>query len=303
MSAPIRDGLYAQLPNGIRLHYAACGEAGKPLLLFVHGFPEAWFKWEKMLAEFGGERFAVAPDLRGFNLSSKPAAVEKYRAEALVEDLVQLIELLGYAKATVVAHDWGGAVAWQLAIRVPQRVERLIIVNSPHPYLFWRALQGSPAQRKASAYMNFFRKPGVEAALAKDDFRNLEGAFRGPGGPASWYTPERRARYHAAWSVPGEDGSHALTGGLNYYRVSPLHPPVPGEPEPATREWKPADWMVRVPTRVIWGENDTALLPELLDGLGELVPDLKIKRIPDASHWVVHEQPATVSALIRSFLA
>lgn len=302
MSAAIREGNYASLPHGIRLHYAASGEAGRPLLLFVHGFPEAWFKWEKMLGAFGGTHFAVAPDLRGFNLSSKPSAVEKYRADELAGDLASLIESLGYQKAVVVAHDWGGAIAWHLAIRMPQRVERLIIVNSPHPYAFWRALQMDPAQQKASAYMNFFRKPGTEAALAHDGFKLLEAAFAGPNGPASWYTPERRARYHAAWSVPGEDGSHPLLGSLNYYRGSPLHPPARGDPEPGERQWKPEDWMVRVPTRVIWGEADTALLPVVLEGLEKLVPDLRIERVPGASHWIVHEQPEKVGELIRSFL-
>ncbi len=300
MGTPVTAGLFATLPNGIRLHYASGGEVGKPLLLFVHGFPEAWFKWEAQLAAFGGDYYAVAPDLRGFNLSSKPAALDRYRAEHIVEDLKLLIEALGYPHATVIAHDWGGAIAWNLAIHVPQRVERLIIVNSPHPYLFARALNSSPAQQKASAYMNLFRRPGTEALLAKDDFKFLDAVFHGPLGQASWYTPERRARYHAAWSVPGDEGSHPMTGALNYYRASPLHPPTPNDPAPA---FKKDDWIVRVPTRVIWGEADLALLPVVLEGLDELVPDLRVVRVPDGSHWLVHEQPAAVTAIIRSFLA
>lgn len=303
MNAPVRDGQHAQLPNGIRLHYACAGDPSKPLMLFVHGFPEAWFEWEEQLAAFGQDHFAVAPDLRGFNLSSKPPEVEQYRADRIAEDLRLLIGALGHTRATVVAHDWGGAVAWTLAIIAPQCVERLVIVNSPHPYLFARALLQDPAQQKASAYMNWFRKPGTEALLAQDDFKNLDMAFHGPDGPAAWYTPERRARYHAMWSTPGEAGSHALTGGLNYYRATPLHPPTQQEPGPDLSRMKREDFTVRVPTRVIWGEADTALLPGLLDGLDELVPDLRVTRVPGAGHWLVHERPEEATALIRSALA
>lgn len=303
MTMPVRDGRFAQLSNGIRLHYAASGDPAAPLMLFVHGFPEAWFAWEAQLAAFGVDHFAVAPDLRGFNLSSKPAEVEQYRADRIVEDLKLLIEALGHSRAIVVAHDWGGAIAWSLAILAPQWVERLIILNAPHPYPFARALRHDPAQQKASAYMNWFRKPGTENLLAQDDFRNLDAAFRGPEGPAAWYTPQVRARYHAMWSTPGEGGSHPMTGGLNYYRASALHPPTADDPGFDPARMKPEDWTVHVPTRVIWGEADTALLPVLLDGLDELVPDLRVTRVPQASHWLIHEQPEAVGALIRAALA
>lgn len=299
--AAIQDGQFAALPNGVRLHYASAGRRGAPLMLFVHGFPEAWFEWEAQLTAFGEDHYAVAPDLRGFNLSSKPAAVEAYKAKLIVQDLLLLMDHLGYERAIVVAHDWGGAVCWNLAVFQPARVRTLVIVNSPHPYTFARELAGNPAQRAASAYMNWLRASGSEAALVKDDFKLLDGLFTGGGqGPAGWYAPSLRARYHAMWSVPGEGGSHAMTGGVNYYRVSPLHPPE--DAAPAALSLKAEDWIVRVPTGIIWGERDIALLPALLDGLDALVPDLRIVRIPDGSHWVVHEQPERVNALIRSFL-
>ena len=293
--AAITDNQFDDLGNGIRLHYASAGERGRPLMLFCHGFPEAWFEWEAQLAHFGDDHFAVAPDLRGFNLSSQPPEVENYRAKLIVEDLRLLIARLGYESAIVVAHDWGGAIAWNLAISTPTLVEKLVIVNSPHPYLFVRDLSSDSLQQRASEYMNWLRAPGSEKALAKDDFRLIDGFFEGRGqGAAHWYTPQLRSRYHAMWS-------RGLAGGVNYYRASPLHPPKTGEGTGAI-QMKPEDWTVRVPVRVIWGEADQALLPRLLDGLDQVCPDLEVHRIPEGSHWVIHEQPERINRLIRSFL-
>ena len=311
MAAKVRDEQYADLTNGIRLHYASAGEAGKkPLLLFLHGFPEAWFTWEAQLAEFGADYFAVAPDLRGFNRSSKPAEVEAYRAKHLVEDIRLLIEYLGYESAVVIAHDWGGAVAWNLAVFHPELVERLIIVNSPHPWLFMRDLMSNPIQQAASAYMNWLRAPGSETALVKNDFKNIEQFFHDERGTVpAWLTPQVRNRYHAMWSFPGAtdaDGkaTHGMTGGVNYYRATPLHPPpAGGTGDGSVPAFKKEDWIVRVPVRVIWAEADRALTANLLDGLDTVCPDLKVERIPEGSHWIVHEQPERVNALLRSFLS
>lgn len=293
---------FATLPNGTRLHYASAGQRGKPLMLFVHGFPEFWYAWEAQLAAFGQSYFAVSPDLRGFNLSSKPAEVEAYRPKRIVQDLAQLIGALGYDQCIVVAHDWGGAVCWNLAIEHPQWLRQLIIINAPHPWLFARALAQDPAQQQASAYMNWLRQPGSEARLAADGFARLTTLLSGPDAPApAWFAGETRQRYLAAWSVPGEGGSHSLTGAVNYYRASPLHPPAPGEPGPDISRLDPARFVVHVPTLVIWGESDPALPKSLLDGLDDFVPDLRVERIP-GTHWVVHEQGERVNALIWSAL-
>jgi pimeloyl-ACP methyl ester carboxylesterase len=303
----IDDGQYAHLPNGVRLHYARAGVAsGRKLVLFLHGFPEAWFAWEAQLAEFGRDHLAVAPDLRGFNLSDKPAAVEAYHIKHVVEDIRLLIEYLGYASAIVVCHDWGGAVGWHLGIFHPELVERLIVINSPHPWLFMRELANNPVQQAASAYMNWLRKPGVEAALVADDFQVIERFLEDEQGTRpAWYTPAVRARYHAMWSTPGAPDasgapSHPMTGGCNFYRATPLHPPLPGEPSRALPP--PEDWRVEVATRVIWGETDRALTTGLVDGLGLVCKDLELQRIPEGSHWIVHEQPDRVNALIRGFV-
>lgn len=192
--AAITHPQFADLPNGTRLHYASAGRRGAPLMLFVHGFPEFWYEWEAQLAAFGDTHFAVAPDMRGYNLSSKPAEVDAYRPKPLVQDLEQFIAALGYDSAIVVAHDWGGAICWNLAIQHPERVARLVIVNSPHPWVFANALLSDPAQQAASAYMNWLRQPGVEDVLAADGFDKLEGFFNGMGQPvAEWFTPDVRA--------------------------------------------------------------------------------------------------------------
>ena len=282
--------------NGVRLH--ALREGSGQLILFVHGFPEFSGAWAAQLAEFGRDHLAVAPDLRGFNLSSKPAEVKDYRPKQLVGDLVGLIEHYSPGrKALVVAHDWGGAVAWNLAAQRPDLVEKLVIINSPHPVTFARELAHSPAQQKASAYMNFFRRPGAEDVMAEDNFRRLFGMLRGPSGE-SVLSEAEKLEYAKAWGQPG-----AIAGGLAYYRASPLHPPQEGEPGAAALTIDPASFRVLVPTLVIWGEADTALLPSLLDGLEDYVPNIRIERVPEGSHWIIHEHPARVNGLIRAFFA
>jgi pimeloyl-ACP methyl ester carboxylesterase len=289
---------YAQLPNGMRLHYASAG-AG-PLILFVHGFPEFWYEWKGQLDAFSSDHRAVALDMRGYNLSAKPADVKAYRARYLVEDLRLLIDHLGGGPCVMVAHDWGGAVAWTFAAQHPEYLRRLITINAPHAITFARELRDNPAQQRASAYMNLFRSEKAERVLSENNYARLMrmtiDAWTANGGPA---TAEDRGAYLAAWSQPG-----ALTGGLNYYRASPLHPPEPGAAGDAVDlQLDPARFHVRTPTLVIWGERDEALLPGNLDGLEAYVSDLSVVRVPDASHWIVHERPQLVNRLIRDALA
>ena len=297
MTAAIQSNQFAALSNGTRLHYASAGEPGRPLILFVHGFPEFWYEWQAQLVEFGNDHFAVAPDLRGFNLSDMPGDLSAYKARHIVDDLRLLAAHLGYEKFILVAHDWGGAIAWNLAIALPQLLHKLIIVNSPHPYLFMKALATDPNQKASSDYMNWLRAEGSETALAKDDFALMEDFFFGKGKPhAPWFTSETRAKYHECWS-------RGLTGGVNYYRASPLHPPTDDHPGPLKLQMNPDDFRIKVPTRVIWGECDIALPKTLLDGLDALIDDFKLERIPEGTHWVIHEQPERINRLIRGFLA
>jgi pimeloyl-ACP methyl ester carboxylesterase len=280
--------------NGVRLHYAAAGRG--PLMLFVHGFPEFWYAWRAQLAEFGRDHRAVALDTRGYNLSSKPAPVEAYGIDHLVEDLRALAAALGHARFTLVAHDWGGATAWAFAIAHPELLDRLVVINAPHPGVFVRELRDNPRQQKASQYMLAFRSPEAEALLSANDHAALQQALWGAPPAREAFTDDDRRAYLAAWAQPG-----ALTGGLNYYRAARVGPPAPGEaPRPSP---DPGALTVRVPTLVIWGERDTALLTGNLDGLERFVPDLTVRRIPDGTHWVIHEQPDLINRLIRDYLA
>ena len=283
--------------NGVRLHYAHAG-AG-PLVMFLHGFPEFWYCWQRQLLELGRDHHAVAPDLRGYNLSDRPPAVEQYKARVLVEDIRQLSRHVsgpGDEKFVLVAHDWGGAVAWGFAIAHPELLHKLVIVNSPHPVPFARELSANNAQQDASQYMNLLRSEKAERLLSENNFARLskmtlDAWSRGPPDPVE------DAAYHDAWSQPG-----ALTGSLNYYRASPFYPPTDDDPGAAALRLDPAALVVRVPTMVVWGMQDRALLPGLLDGLEAVVPDLRVERLADASHWVMHEQPEKLNALIRDFI-
>ncbi len=293
--ATVSDGHFAALPNGVRLHYACAGEPGQPLLLFLHGFPEFWYAWHAQLAHFGDTHFAVAPDLRGYNLSDQPHAVESYRAKLLLQDIEQFIDALGYERCVIVAHDWGGALAWQFAILRPQRVERLLIINATHPVPFAEGLARDPAQQAASQYMNWLRAPGSEQALAADGFRVAEKLMLGMGDSPGWFDADVRARYHACWS-------RGLRGGVNYYRASRVHPPTDTEAGAAGLALDAAAFRVPVPVRVLWGEQDRAMLPTLLDPLDRFVDDLVVTRVADASHWIVHEQPERVNRWIAESL-
>ena len=281
--------------NGQRLHYVTVGE-GK-LMLFVHGFPEFWYEWQNQLDEFGKDHQAVALDMRGYNLSSKPIDVADYRAKHLIEDLRALIEHLGHKKCILVAHDWGGAAAWTFAANYPAYVEKLVIINAPHTATFARELTNNPAQQAASQYMLFFRMEKAERVMTENNYARLVGMLKSAGSNGAWLTDDVKAKYIEAWSQPG-----AVTGGLNYYRSSPLYPPTAEDPGASAIKIDPARVIVHMPTLVIWGDADSALLPSLLDGLEDYVPNLTLKRIPDGSHWVIHEQPELVNKYIRAFI-
>jgi epoxide hydrolase 4 len=288
--------------NGVRLHYAKTG-AG-PLIVFVHGFPEFWYEWKHQLAEFGKDHLAVAPDMRGYNLSSKPTALDDYQMPKLVEDLRALtsgiLKAAGQTKFTLVAHDWGGVVAWVFAAQHPDMLDRLVIVNAPHPTIFGRLLREDPEQQKASQYMLMFRSAAAEATLSQNDYEPLVNAVLGAGLRSGTVTDDDKKEYIAAWSQPG-----ALTGGLNYYRAAQIGPPPQGGAVPSQEAAAAAapPMVVKVPTLVIWGEKDTALLTSNLEGLDRVVSRVTVKRIPDGTHWVVRENAPEVNRLIREYLA
>ena len=290
------------LPHGPTLHCRTSGPSGAPVLLFLHGFPEGAFVWDALLEHFsrpenGGYR-CVAPWLRGFGPSSAPADAKDYRPKHLVQDILALsaIESPDAPLACLVAHDWGGAVAWNTANQFPQQMQRLAIINSPHPGTFLRELQTSPAQQAASAYMNFLIRPDAESLLAANDFQRMWRFLNRPDGtPPAWLDEATRAQYHATWSA-------GLTGGCNYYRASPLRPARPGDPAVDAVQLPRSMLTVDVPTWVLWGLDDIALLPSLLDGLDSYIPRLTLETVADADHWVIHTHPARVIAGLTAHL-
>ena len=295
----------AELPHGITLSCRAAGERGRPLMMFLHGFPEAAFIWDELLEHFarpehGGFR-CVAPNLRGFERSSAPTEVEAYRPQLMVQDIAALAaaESADGRIDTLVAHDWGGAFAWAWGNLHGDRLGRLVIINSPHPGTFARELRENPAQQQASAYMNFLARPDAEALLAKEDYKRMWPFFTlmnaGPEG-FGWLTEAEKDKYRAVWNL-------GLTGACNLYRVTPLKPPLPGASVDSIPLLPRERLVVERPTLVLWALDDAALLPGLLNGLEDYVPTLQVEKLPGATHWVVHERPQVVAAHIGRFVA
>ena len=283
--------------NGLRLHCMTAGDG--PLMLLLHGFPEFWYEWKNQLKEFGRDHLAVAPDLPGYNLSEKPAELDQYQINVLVEDIRSLADHFRRGrKFTLVGHDWGGALAWAFAGAHPEQLEKLVIVNAPHPAIFARLLATNADQQSASQYMLLFRSAGAEAFLSANNYAPLVEAVLGDLLRSGRLDESDKQAYLKAWAQPG-----ALTGGLNYYRANQVGPPAASESRPSGNVGPDqAQCMVQVPTLVIWGEKDIALTTHNLEGLNQFVPELTVKRIADGSHWVIHEKPAEVNQYIREFI-
>lgn len=292
--------------NGVDIHYVTVepdldavdhptGDA--PLVVLLHGFPEFWYAWRHQLEPLAAAGYrVVAPDLRGYNRSSQPDGVDSYAPEQLVGDVRGLIEHLGYARAAVVGHDWGGAVAWETAIREPELLSQLVVMNAPHPESYQQTLLRSPEQLVKSWYVFFFQVPWLpERLLEADDYRAVDEMLTETAAPGA-FTEEEVQRYKRALARSGD-----LSGPVNYYR-SIVRENAGRQlrsllPNAVTREAT-----VDVPTLVVWGEQDQALSTDLLDGLEEWVPDLRVERLPEASHWVQADQPERATELLLEFL-
>jgi pimeloyl-ACP methyl ester carboxylesterase len=273
--------------NGIRMHYVQAGE-GRRLLVLLHGFPEFWWSWRYQIPALSRHFTVVAPDLRGYGETDKPRW--GYELDVLVNDIVSLIHELGYARAIVGGHDWGGALAWALAIAYPQRVERLIALNIPHPALMARALGYNWRQMLRSWYILFFQLPLLpEALIRANDFQSVERAFRDMAVDKSRFDDVTIGRFKAALARPG-----ALTAALNYYRALLR--------QGARRMFSGSGMRVQAPTLMIWGERDFALGKELTYGTERFVSDLRIHYLPNCSHWVQQERPDEVNQFMLDFL-
>lgn len=271
--------------NGIRLHAMTQGERG-PLVVLLHGFPECWYSWRQylpFLAEHGYR--AVAPDLRGYNLSDKPKGVINYQAPILARDVYELIHALGAEKAVVVGHDWGAAIAWYLAMYYPQAVEKLVICNVPHPAKFAEGIRTWPQLRK-SWYIFAFQLPWLpEYMMQRDLYGVMEQVMRGSAVRKEAFSDDDLRVYAEAMSQPG-----ALTAALNYYRAI------------VRWGWRLPVQPISAPTQIIWGEEDIALGKELTYGTERHVPDLRIHYIPNCGHWVQQEALQEVQEVLLEFL-
>lgn len=286
------------LKTGVTLNVALAGPADAPPVIMLHGFPESHRTWRGLAPSLEDRFRLIMPDQRGFAGSDRPQDVDEYRTDLLVDDIFALAEALGIERFALVGHDWGGAISWPAALRNDPRLSRLAIINAPHPVIFQKSVIEDADQRAASQYITAFRTPGFEKAAEAMGWETLFDKSFGGHVDLAIIPPEERAQYITEWSEPG--GFAAM---LNWYRASQLIVPPPGIEVPVP------DWVlglfpkVKVPTLVIWGMKDKALLPVQLDGLDALVPDLRVARIEDAGHFVPWEKPEAVAAALGPFLS
>jgi pimeloyl-ACP methyl ester carboxylesterase len=284
------------LPTGVELDVATAGDPARPPIVLLHGFPESHRTWRHQIPALAEDHFVIAPDQRGYARSSKPEGVGNYAPDRIVADLFALADHFGIAAFTLAGHDWGGAIAWMAALGRPDRVRRLIIVNAPHPLVFQKSLFDDPEQRRASQYITRFRDTSIDQGLVGAGLERFFGSTFVQH-VAGTIAGEDKAAYLDEWSQPG-----AMTAMLNWYRASAIVVPAPGEEAPRPAFLDAPFPPVTVPTLVIWGTADKALLPVQLEGLDALVPDLTVVKV-DAGHFVPWQAPAAVTAAMRGWLA
>lgn len=273
--------------NGIRLRVEQHGPADGPLAILLHGFPESSFGWRHQVGPLAEAGYRVwVPDQRGYNTSDKPKGVANYALEELTKDAIGLIDAAGRGRASLVGHDWGGIVAWWAALTRPHRVERLAILNAPHPVAMQRHLMRDPKQMLRSWYVAYFQLPRVpEALFRRRDWKAAEAALVGTSRPGT-FTASDLAEYRRAWSQPG-----AFRAMIHWYRAAVRHRPV-----------RPADPIVRIPTLIIWGVRDRFLRESLAHESVAHCEGGRLERIDEATHWVQHEEPERVNRLLLDFL-
>ncbi len=275
--------------NGITLNVALDGPSDGPLVLLLHGFPELWYGWRKQIPVLSAKGFLVAaPDQRGYNDSDRPKHVRDYVLDELAKDALGIMDVLGKKSAVVIGHDWGAAVAWWLAIKHPARVERLVVMDVPHPLVMRKFLFTDPEQMKKSWYMFFFQLPKIpEMVLSRNDFEQMEREVVASAKPGA-FTPEDMAIYKAAWRKPG-----AMTAMLNWYRsIRSQLLQQPGKDEVR----------IKMPALVIWGKEDHLLSTEMAAASVGFCDHGRLAVIENATHWVHHEEPERVNALILEHL-
>jgi pimeloyl-ACP methyl ester carboxylesterase len=286
------------LRTGVTLNVALAGDPQNPAVILLHGFPESHRTWRELAPRLEDSFFLVMPDQRGFAGSDLPQDVADYQTDTLIDDVFALADALGLERFSLVGHDWGGAIAWAIAIRDDPRLTRLAIVNSPHPVVFQKSLIEDEEQRLASQYITAFRAPGFEKVVEANGFDWFFDRTFSRHVDVSIISDEERRQYIADWSQPG-----AFNAMLNWYRGSRLVVPPPGVTVPLPDFLLRAFPKVKVPTLVVWGLKDKALLPLQLDGLEELIDDVTVVRLPHAGHFAPWEAGEDVATALDPFLA
>lgn len=277
--------------NGWPFHLRHWGDEELPKLLMLHGFPEHGGAWAELAPLLAHRFHCIAPDQRGYGRTGGPDDIRAYSGPRLTADMAALIDAIG-GPVTVLGHDWGAAVAYGLAMWHPHLVDRLIIANGVHPGPFQRALAAGGAQTAASQYIHYLRAEGSQDRLAADDFAKLMALFSA-NMDLSWLTGDRLAAYKAEWSRPGR-----LKTMIHWYRATPLVVARPGQPIADLPDLPTDRLHVPQPHLLIWGENDTALLPEATEGLEDYAPHLTRVTIAGADHWLHHQQPGRLARAI-----
>ena len=272
--------------DGITLHAVAAGPADGPLAVLLHGFPEFWHSWRRQIPALADAGFRViAPDQRGYNLSDKPKGIRAYRLDALTADVAAVLDWAGRERAIIVGHDWGGGVAWRFAIDYPERTDRLVVMNAPHPVAFARELKRWP-QRRRSWYMLYFRIPFLpETLFSLSPSRTAAFFFRKVAVRKTAFSDEDIRAFAQALGQPG-----ALRSMIHWYRAGFRYPPA--------KRVRP----IEAPTLLIWATEDIALGVELTRGLEKWIPNLTTHYVNNCGHWVQNEAPDEVNAALLEFL-
>lgn len=286
------------LRTGLTLNVALAGSPGAPPVVLLHGFPESHRTWRALAPLLSDDFFLIMPDQRGYGASDRPQRVRDYRTRHLVDDVFALATALSIERFSLVGHDWGGAVAWAAAMRGDPRLERLAILNAPHPALFQKSLVENAEQRAASGYVRLLRSRLAEKGIAAMGLDRFFDRVIGDNAGAARILEADRRQYLAEWSQPG-----ALTAMLNWYRAARLFVPPTALTLPVPDRLLQRVPGIAIPTLVVWGMRDPALLPVQLDGLDRLVDDLAIVRLPEAGHFIPWEAPGEVALALRAFLS
>jgi epoxide hydrolase 4 len=274
--------------NGIKLHVMETGPKDGPMILFLHGFPEFWYAWRKQLPYFAEKGYlVVAPDQRGYNLSDKPEGIAAYKIDELAKDIIGLLDAYGRKQIFLVGHDWGASVSWWVALKYPERIQKLVILNVPHPKVMAKNVFTNTAQMQKSWYIFYFQLPGaVDKLAASTNYEWVLNMITSSANPGA-FTSSELEEYRKAFAQPG-----AFTAMVNWYRAMIQ-----------TKQEPPKSFDVTVPMILMWGENDVAMLTEMADQSMPYCKQGKLIKFPKVSHWIQHEAADRVNALIEEFFA